>query len=166
MENRVCFCLLLAAVISSFPLPGRAQSMHPAMPVAAAFQAAALPKAELITPEELANILRSPRAEKPLIVQVGFHILYLQGHIAGAHYEGPASKEEGLKKLRKWAKSLPRDKFIVIYCGCCPWVHCPNVKPAADALHKMGFTRVRTLYIEQNFAADWADKGYPVEKGQ
>lgn len=130
-----------------------------------AFQATALPKAELITPDDLVQILRSPKGEKPLIVQVGFHILYLQGHITGAVYEGPASQEEGLKKLEDWAKSLPRNKFIVIYCGCCPWVHCPNMKPAADALRKMGFTNVKALYIEQNFAADWADKGYPVERG-
>jgi hypothetical protein len=35
----------------------------------------------------------------------------------------------------------------VIYCGCCPWTHCPNMKPADDALHAMGFTKVKSLSI-------------------
>jgi len=53
----------------------------------------------------------------------------------------------------------------VIYCGCCPWSHCPNVKSADDALRAMGFIHVKVLYISNNFGADWVDKGYPVGKG-
>jgi hypothetical protein len=29
----------------------------------------------------------------------------------------------------------------------------------------MGFTNVKVLYLANNFGADWADKGYPVEQG-
>jgi hypothetical protein len=29
----------------------------------------------------------------------------------------------------------------------------------------MGFTNVKALYLANNFGADWADKGYPVEPG-
>jgi hypothetical protein len=29
----------------------------------------------------------------------------------------------------------------------------------------MGFTNVKALYLANNFGADWADKGYPVEAG-
>jgi len=29
----------------------------------------------------------------------------------------------------------------------------------------MGFTHLRVLVLPQNFAADWVDKGYPVQKG-
>lgn len=29
----------------------------------------------------------------------------------------------------------------------------------------MGFTNVKVLYLPDNFGADWADKVYPVEKG-
>ena len=54
----------------------------------------------------------------------------------------------------------------MIYCGCCPWSHCPNVKPADDALRAMGFTNVKVLYIADNFGADWVNKGYPVAKGE
>jgi thiosulfate/3-mercaptopyruvate sulfurtransferase len=130
------------------------------------YQATALPASDLIQPEELVTILRSPKAPKPLILYVGFHTLYVQAHIPGSEYVGAASRESGIQQLRKRVASLPRGKFIVIYCGCCPWSHCPNVKPADDALRAMGFTRVKVLYIANNFGANWASKGYPMAQGE
>src|SRR5579872_2154784 len=129
------------------------------------YQATSLPSSRLINPEELVKVLESSNGEKPLMIQVGSHVLYQQAHIPGSEYIGPASSENGLQSLRKRVESLPRNKFIVIYCGCCPWSHCPNVKPADDALRAMGFTNVRVLYFANNFGTDWVDKGYPVGKG-
>jgi len=126
---------------------------------------AAIPDAALIEPEELARILQSPGGEKPLIFQIGFRILYKSAHIAGAEYVGSASKDEGLQQLRQRVASLARSKFIVLYCGCCPWDHCPNVKPAYEALRTLGFTKVKVLRIEENFGTNWAQKGYPTAKG-
>ena len=83
-----------------------------------------------ITPEELLKILQAAAGNKPAIFQVGFHVLYAQAHIPGSVYAGPASTESGLQNLQKQIESLPRDRFIILYCGCCPWIHCPNVKPA------------------------------------
>jgi len=120
----------------------------------------------LISPEELVNALKSAPAAKPLVLFVGFQVLYPQAHPPGAEFVGPASREEFLEKLRKLTQPLPRKKLIVIYCGCCPWDHCPNVKPAYDALHAMGFTNLKALHIANDFGRDWVDKGYPVEKGQ
>jgi len=119
----------------------------------------------LINPEELAKLLQS-RNEKPLMLQVGSHNLFSQAHIPGSEYIGPGGNEAGLQQLRKRVESLPRTKFIVLYCGCCPWSHCPNVKPADDALHAMGFTKVKVLYISDNFGTNWVDKGYPTAKGE
>jgi thiosulfate/3-mercaptopyruvate sulfurtransferase len=121
---------------------------------------------ELIQPDELAAILNSPKEEKPLLLQVGFHVLYVQAHIPGSEYLGPASRPDGLEELRKRVESLPRSTFVVLYCGCCPWVRCPNMKPASDLLREMGFTDVRLLYIGDNFGADWVAKGYPVASGE
>ena len=132
---------------------------------AVAQQASVIPSSQLISPDELVKALQSPKSEKPLLIQVGSHVLYYQAHIPGSEYIGPASSESGLQQLRKRVEPLPRSKFIVIYCGCCPWSHCPNVKPANDALHAMGFTNVKVLYIAHNFGADWVDKNYPVAKG-
>jgi len=132
-------------------------------PTLVAQQASLIPTSRLIKPEELVKVLQSS-SEKPLVIQVGSHVLYSQAHIPGSEYIGPASSASGLQQLRKRAESLPRDKFIVIYCGCCPWSHCPNVKPADDALQAMGFTNVKVLYIANNFGADWVEKGYPAAK--
>lgn len=129
-------------------------------------QATAIPTARQISPEELVKLLQSASGERPLLMHVGSHVLYAQAHIPGSEYLGPGSSEAGLQQLRKRVERLPRTKFIVLYCGCCPWGHCPNVKPADDALHAMGFTNVKVLYIADNFGTNWVDKGYPTAKGE
>lgn len=131
----------------------------------AAGQATAIPSSRQMTPEELLKLLQSSTKQKPLLIQVGSHVLYTQAHIPGSEYIGPASSEAGLQQLRKRVDALPRTRFIVLYCGCCPWSHCPNVKPADDTLHALGFSNVKVLYIANNFGADWVDKGYPTAKG-
>jgi rhodanese-related sulfurtransferase len=120
------------------------------------FQAADMP---LIQPKDLAAHLDA----KPAIFQVGPNFLYRSKHIPGAVYAGPGSKPEGVALLKSAAAPLPRTREIVLYCGCCPWDRCPNVKPAVDALKQMGFTKVKVLYLETNFATDWTGKDYPVE---
>ncbi len=122
--------------------------------------------AQLINPEDLAEILQSPKSDKPLILNVGPHLLYMQAHIPGSEYIGAGSDSQAIKSLRRRVKPLQHNKFIVLYCGCCPWSHCPNVRPAYNELHKAGFTNVKVLYIADNFGTDWVYKGYPTIKGQ
>jgi len=131
-----------------------------------AFQAAAISTSQLLNPEDLAKILQSSSSEKPLMLQVGSHVLFSQAHIPNSEYVGSASTDSGLAQLRKRVTNLPPAKFILLYCGCCPWSHCPNVKPAVDALRALGFTNVKVLYIANNFGADWVSKGYPVATGE
>ena len=128
-------------------------------------QANLIPSSRLISPEDLVKILSSTKGEKPLVLQVGSHVLFAQAHIPGSEYIGAASTENGLQALRNRVRSLSRNKFIVIYCGCCPWNHCPNIKPADDLLRSIGFTNIKVLYIEDNFGTDWVDKGFPVARG-
>jgi thiosulfate/3-mercaptopyruvate sulfurtransferase len=128
--------------------------------------AADVPSSAQIQPDALAKILQRNSADKPLIFQVGFQKLYQQAHIPGSEYVGPANDAAGIQKLENRVSSLSKNKAIVLYCGCCPWWHCPNVQPAYDLLHSMGFTNVKVLYIAQNFGADWVDKGYPVVRGE
>jgi thiosulfate/3-mercaptopyruvate sulfurtransferase len=130
-----------------------------------AFQATTIPHSQLIEPEELVKVLNS-RGEKPLLIHVGFHVLYLQAHIPNSEYIGPARDPAALEQLRARVRSLQRATFIVIYCGCCPWDHCPNVKPAHDALVAMGFTNIKVLHVANNIATDWIDEGYPTTKGK
>ncbi|HUA15770.1 MAG TPA: rhodanese-like domain-containing protein [Verrucomicrobiae bacterium] len=130
-----------------------------------ASQASLIPSSHLIQPSELAKLLQSPKGERPLLIQVGSHVLYTEAHIPGSEYIGPASDPSALQRLRDRVASLPRNRFIVLYCGCCPWSHCPNVEPADRLLQEMGFTRFKVLYIAGNFGADWVYQGYPTAKG-
>ncbi len=118
---------------------------------------------ERISADELAGVLAT-RGGKPLVLQVGPARLFRLGHIRGAEYAGPASETAGIEALRKRVQPLPRTQAIVIYCGCCPWEHCPNIKPAYEELRQLGFRNVKALYLPNNFKFDWEDKGYPTEK--
>ncbi len=118
-----------------------------------------------LSPEELVHTLAGKGA-KPLLLQVGSHMLYVQAHIPGSEYVGAGSTPEGIQNLRQRVSRLPKDTEIVLYCGCCPWSHCPNVNPAYETLQKMGFTNVKVLYLANNFGADWVDKGYPAARGE
>ncbi len=145
------------------------------LPLIFAFLAVALlasgqqanPNADLprIQADELAKAIQSSSGQKPVVFYVGPAILYNQGHVRGAELAGPAARPEGIEKLKARAASLSHDQQVVLYCGCCPYDHCPNIKPAYEQLQKMGFTKVRVLYLPTSFGTDWADKGYPVDKG-
>ena len=113
----------------------------------------------LIEPPEMVARLSA----KPAIFQVGPNVLFRSKHIPGALYAGPGSKEEGLSLLKAAVAKLPSDREIVLYCGCCPWDRCPNVQPAFAMLKQMGFTRVKVLYLPDNFKTNWIDKGYATE---
>jgi hypothetical protein len=92
-------------------------------------------------------------------------MLFAQAHIPGSEYAGPGSQPAGIEQLQNRVTALSHKKLIVLYCGCCPLNRCPNLGPAFAKLSEMGFTNVKVLYLANNFGADWADKGYPVEHG-
>ncbi|HUY82612.1 MAG TPA: hypothetical protein VMU92_12880 [Acidobacteriaceae bacterium] len=123
----------------------------------------AIPQSARIEPARLASMIRSGRA--PTILQVGSHTLYQEAHIKGAPYAGPGSTAQGLVLLRKAVAHMDRHKLLVIYCGCCPWPKCPNIRPAYEELRKMGFTDVKAVYLPNNFGTDWVQHGYPTVKG-
>src|SRR5271167_1905624 len=100
---------------------------------------------DLIQPEALAARLTDSTAPKPPIIYVGFPVLYRSSHIPNAILAGPVSKPEGMEALRQAVAKLSHDAEIVIYCGCCPFDRCPNVRPAFSELRKMGFTKVTLL---------------------
>jgi len=131
---------------------------------ALAFQASQISNSHLINPDELVKILQSSKGEKPLLIHVGSHVLYSQAHIPGSEYIGPASDQANLQRLRARVEPLPRNKFIVIYCGCCPWKDCPNIRPSFLALRQMGFKNVKLLNIPNDFQQDWVSKGFPTMK--
>lgn len=143
----------LAALLTLLSLPALAQPGS----------APGIPQSALIQPAELAATLKG--GPKPVILQVGFKVMYDEAHIPGARYAGPGSKDDGIAALKEAAQSIDKGQDVILYCGCCPWEHCPNVAAAWRTLKEMGFTQLKVLYIPQNFGADWVEKGYPVVKG-
>jgi thiosulfate/3-mercaptopyruvate sulfurtransferase len=122
--------------------------------------------AQVLHAADLVSEVRNTKSSSaPTIVYVGFRTLFEGGHVPGASFHGTASTEKGLAELKKWLAALPHATDIVVYCGCCPFDRCPNIRPAYKALHEMGFTHVRVLVLPTSFAADWVEKGYPIEKG-
>ncbi len=120
---------------------------------------------QLIKPDELAKSLSASTGEKPLVICVAYPVLYQGGHIVGAKFAGPAAKPQGIQALKDAVGGLPRDKQIVLYCGCCPWVKCPNIRAAFRATQEWGFKNVKALYLPTDFRQDWIAKGFPIEKG-
>lgn len=138
--------------------------MAAATMAASALGAEAWTESELMKPADLAKRIEAGTA--PPVLCVAFPVLYRQRHIRGAKYAGPGNKPEGIKDLEALAAQLPKGSEVVLYCGCCPMDHCPNIRPAYAALKRMGFTAVRVLNIPNNMHNDWTTKGYPSEPPQ
>lgn len=149
--------VVFAAVITCF-MPFRIHAGGPG-PAAPDWK-----NARQISPAELAKKIAGPPTTRPIVLQVGFKVLYDGGHIPGAIFAGPASARDGLARLKALAERIPRGKEVVLYCGCCPWEKCPNIHPAYDALRRMGFERLVVLLIPQDFAHDWVAQGLPVAR--
>ncbi len=146
----------IAGVVLAGLLP-QVQSSR-ALPTADPWQAR-----DVVTPKQLADSLHA--THKPVVVCVGFILLFKGGHVPGAWCKGPASEAKGLENLKTLAQSLDRKREVVLYCGCCPWEKCPNIRPAFAALKAMGFTHVKVMEIETDFPTNWTAQGYPTEKG-
>jgi thiosulfate/3-mercaptopyruvate sulfurtransferase len=155
------FAIVLAATLGTALGPGApSEQVSPPVRSSDPWQAS-----QILKPEDLAAALSRATAERPLLIYVGPRFSYLGGHIAGSIFAGPASKTEGLDALKAQVKNLAREKSIVLYCGCCPWKDCPNIRPAFRALEDLEFKNVRVLYLPTNMRQDWIDKGWPTEKG-
>ena len=111
---------------------------------------------QLIAPATLANMINKKE-------DVGVYNIGVVQNIKGATNVGAASDAENLEKLKEILKTVPKNKSIVIYCGCCPMGKCPNIRPAFKALVDQKFTNVHLLDLPTNIKIDWIDKGYPVE---
>ena len=111
---------------------------------------------QLLNPADLASVISDPKARKPLIFCVGPGALIL-----GSIDIGPGKEKENLEKFKLQLSKLPRDANIVIYCGCCPFEHCPNIRPAFILLNEMKFTNAHLVNLEHNIKTDWVAKGYP-----
>ncbi len=114
---------------------------------------------QLLAPAELAKVLNNPKSPKPIIFSIG-----MQAVIKGSIDIGPVMMPQNLNLLKEKLNKLPKDAQIVVYCGCCPFASCPNVRPAMALLKNMHFTNYKLLNLSQNIKVDWIDKDYPMNE--
>ncbi len=110
---------------------------------------------QLTEPSELVATLKANK-NVPVIFSVG------PGAIIPNSIEiGMVKDEKNLAKFQEQISKLPKSTNILIYCGCCPFEHCPDVRPAIALLQRMQFTNYHLLDLPHNIKTDWIAKGYP-----
>jgi rhodanese-related sulfurtransferase len=112
---------------------------------------------QLIEPTQLAQAITSNK-DVPTILSVG-----PGAPIPHSVEIGSIKDADSFEKFKQQLSTLKKDASIVVYCGCCPFEHCPNVRPAIATLKEMKFTNYKLLNLPKNLKADWLDKGYPTK---
>ena len=113
---------------------------------------------DLMEPAMLASLLAKGE-DLPVILSVGPGATIPQSKHIGA-----TNDAANLATLKKSLAAIPKTASVVIYCGCCPFEHCPNVRPAIAVLQEMQFADYKLLNLPKNLKTDWIDKGYPTVK--
>ena len=114
---------------------------------------------QLLAPADLAKVLNNPKSPQPLVFSIG-----MQAIIKGSIDIGPTMRAENLNVLKQKLNKLPKNSQIVVYCGCCPFSRCPNIRPAMELLKNMQFTNYKLLNLPDNVKVDWIDKDYPMNE--
>jgi len=112
-------------------------------------------KDQLIEPAALAQTLKDNK-DIPIIYCVGPGVV-----IPHSIDMGMTKDAKNLERFKVALEKVPRGTNIVIYCGCCPFDHCPDVRPAISVLKEMKFTNFHLLDLPHNIKTDWIAKGYP-----
>lgn len=147
MKKRVLILLLFVAASSGY-ISGMVASPANSDPWTAQ---------QLLDPAELARVLNNPKAKQPVIYSIGMEPI-----IKGSIDIGPVMMKGNLDLLKQKLQKLPKNTEVVIYCGCCPFSRCPNIRPAMQLMKDMQFTNYKLLNLPDNIKVDWIDKNYPV----
>ena len=115
-------------------------------------------KEQLMPTKELADKITANAKDKPLIFNVG-----PMENIKGAQAVGAATNATFSTKILSYLTMESKTKPIVVYCGCCSYASCPNIKPAYDYLVAQGFKNTKVLELPDGIKPDWVAKGYPTE---
>ena len=116
-------------------------------------------ESQLLEPSVLAANIKVAEKATPVIFNIG-----AVEDIKGAKHIGPVSHNENMNSLKAAVSSMPKNTEIIIYCGCCPFAKCPNIRPAFLELKKLGFNNIKLLNLPVNLQTNWISKGYPLAK--
>ena len=116
-------------------------------------------KEQLRPTKELADKINTNAKDKPLVLNVGPMEL-----IKGAVDVGRATSVTGIEKIKSTLAMENKNRTVVVYCGCCSYASCPNIKPAYDAVISAGFKNAKVLELPEGIKPDWVAKDYPMEQ--
>lgn len=114
-------------------------------------------KEQILPTKDLATTINTNK-NIPVILNVG-----PMDNIKTSIKVGEVNTPEGIEKLKTSVASIPKNKEIVIYCGCCSYANCVNIRPAFKTLQELGYKNIKVLDIPEGYREDWVAKGYPVE---
>ncbi|WP_295800735.1 rhodanese-like domain-containing protein [Mucilaginibacter sp.] len=156
MRSSKIYTLILLTVFACFAaLKTHAQISNPVAPSLTAPNP--WTDSQLLEPSVLAAQIKTGGTNLPLILNIG-----AVEDIKGATHIGAVNDAKNLEKLKSTVATLPKSTAIIIYCGCCPFAKCPNIRPAFSELIKAGFTNVKLLNLSTNLKTNWVAKGYPL----
>ncbi len=121
-------------------------------------QAPTWKKEQLMPTKELADKITANAKDKPLIFNVG-----PMDNIKGAVAVGAATNITFADKMKGNLAMVNKTRSVVVYCGCCSYQSCPNIKPAYDILISQGFKNTKVLELPEGLKPDWVAKDYPME---
>ncbi|PBQ34616.1 hypothetical protein CNR22_23505 [Sphingobacteriaceae bacterium] len=116
-------------------------------------------KEQLMPTKDLAEKIKTNAKDKPIIFNVG-----PMENIKTAVFVGRATSATCVEKMKSTLSMENKTKQVVVYCGCCSYASCPNIKPAYDALMGMGFKNTKVLELPEGIKPDWVAKDYPMEE--
>jgi len=122
------------------------------------FQTPLWKKEQLMSTKELADKIQANTKDKPLVFNVG-----PMENIKSAVAVGVATNVTFKSRMNETLAMENKTKTIVVYCGCCSYSSCPNIRPAYDILIAQGFKNTKVLELPEGIKPDWVAKGYPME---
>ena len=114
-------------------------------------------RSQLLEPKELSYKIETGK-NLPKVISIGPGVV-----IKNSIGIGECRYNENIERLRTLVSTYRKDKEIVLYCGCCPFENCPNIRPAFTLMNELGFKNHKLLNIKNNIKADWIDMGYQTE---
>jgi thiosulfate/3-mercaptopyruvate sulfurtransferase len=116
-------------------------------------------KEQLMPTKDLAEKIKTNAKDLPLIFNVG-----PMEQIKTAKSIGLGTSISAMEKLKSSLSMESKARTVVVYCGCCSYENCPNIKPAYDALIAAGFKNAKVLELPEGIKPDWVAKGFPMQE--
>lgn len=112
---------------------------------------------QLMATKVLADRISQNKMQNTVVINIGPDAV-----IKNSFNAGPGKEVKSIDKLKTYLKNIPKDKEVVLYCGCCPFNKCPNIRPAFKVITDLGYKKAKLLNIPSNIKVDWIDKSYPI----